>query len=67
MRAAGYPAIDQLAPVWTYGTGLELNSPRFTQPGDFFTYLVFVATTIFVSLSLDFFDFSSFSAWLRCL
>lgn len=35
--------------VWTYGNGLELNSSRFTQPGDFFTYLVFICTTIVVS------------------
>ena len=38
--------------VWTYGTGLELNSPRFSQPGDFFTYVVFVALVILVSLLL---------------
>jgi hypothetical protein len=35
--------------VWTYGTGLELNSPRFTQPGDFFAYVVFVMLFILVS------------------
>jgi hypothetical protein len=35
--------------VWTYSNGLELNSPRFTQPGDFFTYVVFVASVILVS------------------
>jgi hypothetical protein len=35
--------------VWTYGTGLELNSPRFSQPGDFFTYVIFVALVILVS------------------
>jgi hypothetical protein len=38
--------------VWTYGTGLELNSPRFNQPGDFFTYVVFVTVVILVSLLL---------------
>jgi hypothetical protein len=38
--------------VWTYGTGLELNSPRFSQPGDFFTYVAFVALVILVSLLL---------------
>lgn len=34
--------------VYTYASGLELNSPRFTQPGDFFTYVAFVATVILV-------------------
>lgn len=34
--------------VWTYSTGLELNSPRFSQPGDFFTYVAFVASVILV-------------------
>lgn len=43
---------DILYLVWTYGTGLELNSPRFSQPGDFFTYVVFVAIVILVSLLL---------------
>jgi hypothetical protein len=37
--------------AWTYGTGLELNSPRFSQPGDFFTYVIFVALVILVSPS----------------
>ena len=36
-------------PVWTYSNGLELNSPRFSQPGDFFTYVVFLALFILVS------------------
>jgi hypothetical protein len=38
--------------VWTYSTGLELNSPRFGQPGDFFTYVTFVASVILVSTAL---------------
>jgi hypothetical protein len=37
--------------VYTYGSKLETASPRFTQPGDFFTYIVFVCTVILVSLS----------------
>ena len=37
-------------PVFTYASGLELNSPRFTQPGDFFIYVVFIATIVWVSL-----------------
>ena len=40
---------DDTFSVWTYGTGLELNSPRFAQPGDFLTYIVFIATVILVS------------------
>ncbi|RDW89544.1 derlin-1 [Coleophoma cylindrospora] len=35
--------------LYTYGSKLETASPRFAQPGDFFTYLVFVAVTILVS------------------
>jgi Derlin-2/3 len=37
--------------VWIYSTGLELNSPRFAQPGDFFTYLIFVSSIILVGSS----------------
>lgn len=36
--------------VYTYGSKLETQSARFSGPGDFFTYLIFVATTIMVSL-----------------
>ncbi|RMZ78599.1 hypothetical protein DV738_g3759, partial [Chaetothyriales sp. CBS 135597] len=32
--------------VWLYGTGLERNSPRFSQPGDFFTFVIFCAVVI---------------------
>ena len=39
--------------MWTYGSGLELNSPRFTQPGDFFTYVAFVGLVILVSDSYN--------------
>lgn len=35
--------------VFTYGSALETNSPRLNGPGDFFTYLFFVATVILVS------------------
>lgn len=45
----GFSALWDLYMFWTYATGLELNSPRFTQPGDFCTYVIFVATTILVS------------------
>ncbi|RJE22127.1 Der1-like family [Aspergillus sclerotialis] len=29
-----------------FGSGLEKDSPRFSGPGDFFTYVVFVGTVI---------------------
>jgi len=32
--------------LYTYGSKLEMSSPRFTQPGDFFTYLLFICFTI---------------------
>ena len=35
--------------VWTYSSGLERDSGRFTQPGDFFTYTLFVGSVIVVS------------------
>lgn len=34
---------------WQYTTQLEVNSPRFTQPGDFATYVAFVWISILVS------------------
>jgi hypothetical protein len=42
---------DAFSKAYTYASGLELNSPRFSQPGDFFTYVVFVATTLLVSVN----------------
>lgn len=36
--------------VYTYGSALETNSPRFNSPGVFLTYVIFVATVILVSL-----------------
>jgi Derlin-2/3 len=35
--------------LFRYGSELERNSPRFTHPGDFFTYIMFVALLIVVS------------------
>ncbi|KAF4632353.1 hypothetical protein G7Y89_g5772 [Cudoniella acicularis] len=32
--------------LYTYGAKLERASPKFTQPGEFFMYIVFVCTTI---------------------
>lgn len=37
--------------LYTYGSQLELQASRFSQPGDFFVYLVFVAVVILVSFS----------------
>src|ERR1700743_3194292 len=52
--------------VFTYASGLELNSPRFTQPGDFFTYVFFVATAILVSsISLSPCSFAFLTSLLR--
>ena len=38
--------------VWTYSSGLEKESGRFTQPGDFFTYILFLGVVILVRSSL---------------
>ena len=37
--------------VWNYGCALETESPRFTIPGEFFTYIVFVGSMILVSVN----------------
>jgi len=36
--------------LYTYGSQLETEASRFTQPGDFFVYLMFVCFVILVSL-----------------
>ncbi len=36
--------------VYTYGSSLETESTRFSQPGSFFTYLIFVGAVILVSI-----------------
>jgi hypothetical protein len=38
--------------LYQYGSGLERESSRFSQPGDFFVYTVFVGSAIVVSLCL---------------
>ncbi|KAI9782028.1 MAG: hypothetical protein M1816_002137 [Peltula sp. TS41687] len=35
--------------LYTYGSSLETESPRFSQPGDFFTYLIFVGAVILIA------------------
>ena len=37
--------------LWTYSSQLELEASRFSQPGDFFTYIIFVCSVILVSLA----------------
>ena len=50
LTGGGFNALWDLYMFWTYVTQLEQNSPRFTQPGDFATYVAFIAATIMVSL-----------------
>jgi len=46
LTGGGFSFVFDLYFMWTYGSGLEQNSPRFTQPGDFFTYVVFISSVI---------------------
>lgn len=36
--------------LWTYGSNLEKDSPRFLRKGDFFVYVAFVELVILVSV-----------------
>ena len=38
--------------VWQYSSGLELESSRFAQPGDFFVYIIFLGLFIVVGTNL---------------
>lgn len=49
LTGGGFNALWDMYMFWTYATQLELNSPRFSQPGDFATYVGFVAISILVS------------------
>ena len=40
--------------VWQYSKALETESPRFSQPGDFFIYVIFLGLVVLVSCSLHF-------------
>jgi len=40
--------------LYQYGSGLERESPRFSQPGDFFVYTAFVGSVIVVSTCVCF-------------
>jgi len=52
LTGGGFNALWDMYMFWTYATQLELDSPRFSQPGDFATYVGFVATSILVSAFL---------------
>ena len=56
LTGGGFNALWDIYMFWTYATQLELNSPRFTQPGDFATYVGFIAISILVSPSLSIVD-----------
>jgi Derlin-2/3 len=47
--------------VYQYGSGLETESSRFPQPGDFFIYTMFVGSVIVVSRSGRFVATPAFS------
>ena len=49
LTSGGFNAMWDMYMFWTYATQLELNSSRFSQPGDFATYVGFVAVSILVS------------------
>jgi len=36
--------------LYTYGSKLETASPKFSQPGDFLTYVLFLLVSILVGL-----------------
>jgi Derlin-2/3 len=48
--------------VYTHGSKLETASPRFSQPGDFLTYVLFVCATILVGIAF-LFSFSFLSCF----
>ncbi|KAF7170431.1 hypothetical protein CNMCM5623_002888 [Aspergillus felis] len=46
LTGSGLSFIFDLYFMYTYGSALETGSPRFSSPGDFFTYVLFVAFVI---------------------
>jgi membrane associated rhomboid family serine protease len=53
--------------LYQYGSGLERESSRFAQPGDFFVYTMFVGSAIVVSLVLVRACCDAFaSPWIIC-
>ena len=59
-------AIINLSTVYTYGSKLETASPRFSQPGDFMTYLLFVCFTILVGIFSPLVRFISLAPHIIC-
>jgi hypothetical protein len=59
-------AIINLSTVYTYGSKLETASPRFSQPGDFMTYLLFVCFTILVGIFSSLIRFISLAPHIIC-
>lgn len=49
LTGSGISFIFDLYFMYHYSSSLEIASPRFTQPEDFFTYLVFVASVILLT------------------
>ncbi|PKX96765.1 centromere/microtubule-binding protein Cbf5 [Aspergillus novofumigatus IBT 16806] len=49
LTGSGLSFIFDLYFMYTYGSALETGSPRFSSPGDFFTYVLFVAFVIMVT------------------
>ncbi|RMD41400.1 hypothetical protein DV735_g3740, partial [Chaetothyriales sp. CBS 134920] len=52
LTGGGLAFVFDLYFLWIYGTGLERGSPRFSQPGDFFTFVVFCAAVITLTAGL---------------
>ncbi|KIV91260.1 hypothetical protein PV10_05820 [Exophiala mesophila] len=52
LTGSGFSFVFDLYFMFTYASGLELNSPSFTQPGDFFIYIVFIATVVWLTAGL---------------
>jgi len=67
MTGGGFSFVFDLYFMWTYSTGLELNSPRFSQPGDFFTYIIFVTCFILTTSGLVLHNYIFTSALILAL
>ncbi|KGY14902.1 hypothetical protein PABG_12177 [Paracoccidioides brasiliensis Pb03] len=52
LTGPGLEFVFDLYLLYRYGSGLERDSPRFSLPGDFFTYVVFVSTVIMLTAGL---------------
>ncbi|KAL9623321.1 MAG: hypothetical protein Q9160_002428 [Pyrenula sp. 1 TL-2023] len=52
LTGSGFSFIMDLYLMWTYASQLETESPRFSRPGDFFTYIVFCCSVIVATSGL---------------